>query len=216
MSRAAGLFLTMACASSAIAGDDAWLSSQVAAPEMRDEQRLLPRRAAAAQTADKPESPDAGESWGGSWLRSTLALAAVLGIIGVIALGSRRWVAPRVGARPGLIHVLGRVPIAGKQSLLLVRVGPQAVLIGMSHDRMTPLSVFDDPNVVASLAGQAVGGEERFREKLAIEQMEYEASDPTEAPPESSECGPTAVGRLSQLRRRLNGTLEKLGAGPPA
>lgn len=210
MKRAVVLTLWLSGAWRASAGDEAWLSPHVAAPEMRDGARRVERRTGIGSGVESKVAGTGVESPGGSWLRSTLALAAVLGIIGLAAIGSKRWVSPRIGTKTGLIDVLGRVQVAGKQSLLLVRVGPQAVLVGMSQDRMTALSVIEDERVVASLAGQAIGGIEKFREALALKESEYE-EDETAAEEVGEE---SAAGRLSQLRRRLSGTVEKMEARP--
>ncbi|MFQ5429129.1 MAG: FliO/MopB family protein [Phycisphaerae bacterium] len=87
--------------------------------------------------------------FGASW-----PLCVVLGLVGLFAIGARRWM-PRSGRWGGgeAIRVLARRSLGGKQSLCLVRLGRRLVLVGITPDRITSLLEVGQPEEVASLLG---------------------------------------------------------------
>ncbi len=134
--------------------DDPWGSPDIVAPRM--DARPLPRRSVPAGRAESPPSTARGAGF-----RTTLALGGVVALIVLLAWGYRV-AATRGGGRwslrvrhPGLIEVLSRAALSPRQSLYLVRVGPRLVLLGATADAVRPLDVIQDPDLVASLAGQA-------------------------------------------------------------
>lgn len=94
--------------------DDAWASPEIATPRM--DARPLPLRRDTPPWPEKKEGPDArgGKSWG----RTTLALAGVVGLIGLLAWGYRVMAGGgplRFAMRarhPGLIEVVGRTALS--------------------------------------------------------------------------------------------------------
>lgn len=137
--------------------DDPWsaLDDEISRGE---EQRVVNRpagRSSSRALAARSSSPDR------SWTRTVGALAAVVGLIALLAWGYRAATlgGVRIGGkprRPGLIEVLSRTSLSPRQSLCLVRVGPRVILVGQSHDNLSTLDVIDDAGVAAGLAGEAM------------------------------------------------------------
>lgn len=96
---------------------------------------------------------------GGSWfsIRDFLPLAIVLALIFALAWIIRRFKpAQAMLGGGGVLEVVARLPVSGKQTLLLVRMGRQLVLLGQSQDSLTMLSEVNDPEEVAAIIGEAV------------------------------------------------------------
>jgi flagellar biogenesis protein FliO len=81
------------------------------------------------------------------WM-SALTVAAVAGI----GIWKRLTVTGRTGGPAGGIRVVGRASLTPKHSIYTVRVSNQRLLVvGVSGDRMTALTEFDDPAQVLAL-----------------------------------------------------------------
>lgn len=140
----------------------------------RPPRKLAPRSTSAKPPLAKPIVPTAGTAIGtvgGS-------LAIVLGVFLVIA-----WCARRVqpGASSVLpkeaVEVLGRVPLAGRQQLHLVRVGSKLVLVAMSPADVVALTEITDPLEIEQLCGlcrrgSTTSASAAFRE--ALQQLSHE------------------------------------------
>lgn len=203
--------VALAATAAASAQDDPWLSPEVAAPTMKP--RLLERHGQKTAGDARDEGSAVSASSMPDWLRTSLSLAGVVGLIVVLALTSRKLHLVQRGRRPGLIEVISRAPLSARQSLALVRVGPRTVLIGVSNDRISQLDVIVDPELTASLAGAARqyrpdSHTTEFRERLEQEARHY-GQDDQPVVPERVATDPT---RLSSLKRQLAGTLRRLGA----
>ncbi len=125
----------------------------LAAPAVDD---LLKRPARAARSAVDGSS----RATIGPWLRTSASLAGVVALIVLLAWGYRvgtgagsRFAGPGKIRGGGAIQVLGRVNLAPRQALHLVRIGPQLVLVGATHDALRSLAVFRDAELAAQLAG---------------------------------------------------------------
>jgi len=136
--------------------DDPWASPDVAAPRM-DERGLIRRPGARGES----RLPLAGRTGASGWVRTTLSLAGVVALIVLLAWGYR--VGARASARlalargrggSALIQVLSRTSLAPRQSVCLIRVGSQLVLVGATPDSLRTLSIINDPDLAARLAGQ--------------------------------------------------------------
>ncbi|HMQ16262.1 MAG TPA: flagellar biosynthetic protein FliO, partial [Phycisphaerae bacterium] len=139
-----------------------------------------------------------------SWLRTLGSLAAVVGLILLLAWGYRaagRGGLAAIRARhPGVIEVVSRTPLAARQAVYLLRVGSRLVLVGQSGDRLSALHAFEDAELAARLAGDAARAasaaeHEAFRSRL--EDAERDLVDMASEPPR-----PDAAdgGRISALR----------------
>lgn len=138
------------------------------------------------------------------WYRSGLgALAVVLAIVGLLAWVIRRWLPSTRLTDAGGLRVVGRASVTPKHSVVLLRVGRRYVLVGVSGERMTPLSEVSDPDEVAELTRQTgVSGADAFDRVLLKEATIYGESDEDE---------PDAIGSSStESRRPLNDLLKRL------
>jgi flagellar protein FliO/FliZ len=103
---------------------------------------LLPACVLAAGPAGvvTPAPPDL---WSAA-LRMTLGLAAVLALLGGAAWLSRRYrVTGRL--RSGLIEVMSGISLGTREKVVLIRVGREQVLVGVSPAGMRTLHVISTP-----------------------------------------------------------------------
>jgi len=200
---------TSAPAGRTVPSDDPWSSPEVAAPRFEDQ----PLRRPNAARGDGPRR-ETGRA-GSAWLRTSASLAGVVGLIVLLAWGYRAvssagGVAASLRARqPGLIELISRASLAPRQSLYLVRVGPQFVLIGATPGALRTLSVIDDPDWAARLAGQHAARKQdshvaEFQRCLAAQADAY-GDDVDEA----SAADARAVPALSALGQRLARTVRR-------
>lgn len=190
--------------------DAAWDSPDVAAPQMQSQPLL--RNHNARGTAGGSATTGSSRQ---AWLRTSLALAGVVGLILLLGWGYRAVMQnggrlQRLGGRRGaLVEVICRTPLAPRQTLCLVRVGPRLVLLGATHDNVRPLDVID-----GDLAARLLGEMERNRpdshsadfarllDKEAAAYLKQEDElDETVTPDET---------RLRDVREKLAGTLNRL------
>jgi flagellar biosynthetic protein FliO len=114
-------------------------------------------------------------------LRLLLTLAAVLGLLGVCLKLLRRWgtASGRV-LGPGALEVLGRLALGSKESVCLVRVGTEVLVVGVCPQSLTLLHRLDGATL--GVAGQA---------------------GPLESSRRLQGGGPPASVRLRELARRI-------------
>ncbi|MCG3137982.1 MAG: hypothetical protein HJJLKODD_01838 [Phycisphaerae bacterium] len=99
----------------------------------------------------KPKSSATPAEGGVDLNRGWLALAGVLGIIGLVTWALRRWgPAARLGGESA-IKIIGRTYLAPKQSLTLVRLGRRVLLLGATSEQITCLSHIENDDEVAEL-----------------------------------------------------------------
>jgi flagellar biogenesis protein FliO len=109
--------------------------------------KLAPRNSA-PKPLDQPAPASAGRAIGSI----VGSLAVVLGLFLVVVLVSRRF-AP-AGSAPlpkEVVELLGRAPLAGRQSMQLVRVGNKLLLVALSPGGATTLTEVEDPIEVEHL-----------------------------------------------------------------
>lgn len=77
--------------------------------------------------------------WGPA-LRMIVSLAGVLALLGVCAWAARRL---RAGGRlgGGLIQIVSGLSLGGREKVVLLRVGDEEILVGISPAGMRPLHV---------------------------------------------------------------------------
>jgi flagellar biogenesis protein FliO len=128
--------------------------------------------------------------------------------------GGARLSAMARARHPGLIEVISRASLGSRQTLHLVRVGPQLILIGATHDALRTLSVIDDPDLVARLAGKQAHQQSASRAPAFQTCLEKEARYYDLGTGEG-EVGHS--GRLPGIRQKLGEAVRRLqGAVPPA
>lgn len=87
-----------------------------------------------------------------------LPLMIVLALIAAVAMVVRKYMpAKRLLTGAGAMDIVARLPLSGKQSLLLVKLGHQLVLVGVSPEQMASLAVIEDPEQVAAIVGRVAG-----------------------------------------------------------
>ncbi|NND54965.1 MAG: flagellar biosynthetic protein FliO [Gammaproteobacteria bacterium] len=122
--------------------DETGLSSDQSAADQSDE-----RPARSSGTAIVPGSEL--ESMTAPMVRMVLSLAAVLALVGIFA-----WLAKRFrGAQlqGGLIQIVGGLSLGPKDRVVLLRVGEEEVLVGLSPSGMRQLHVMNKPSAKFSL-----------------------------------------------------------------
>lgn len=118
----------------------------------------------AARAAGQASPDDAGDKreltrqggGRGFWRASDfLPLAIVLGLVAVAAWVVKRYMpARRLMTGAGAMEIVARMPLSSRQSLVLVKMGRQMVLVGVSPERINPICLVDDPDQVADLMGR--------------------------------------------------------------
>jgi flagellar biogenesis protein FliO len=187
---------------------DPWASPEVAAPRLDSD--VIPRpHTARAGTKTSAE----GKSSFDGFVRTSASLAGVVGLIVLLAWGYRAasGASGRLGRRlrgtePGLIQILGRASLGPRQGLCLVRVGPQLVLLGTTHDSLRALTVVQDADFAARLAGQhsrPLGQRAEFQTCLATEAKAY-------AEPAGAGHSREALAHLGSVKHRLSQTLRRM------
>ena len=104
--------------------------------------------ASAAMAGQTPAQPVPGAMDSGSLIGPTLrmivSLAAVLALVGGLA-----WVAQKLRSgghlKTGLIEIVSGVSLGAREKVVLLRVGQEQVLVGVSPSGMRALHVIRDP-----------------------------------------------------------------------
>ncbi len=119
---------------------------------MKDARRTLRRRAARVEA--EPGRATAGrERLATPWYRSGLgALGIVLALMGVVCFCVRKWIPAVRVAESQAMRVVARASVSPKQSVALIQLGRRFVMVGVSPERMSVLSVISDQEEVADLA----------------------------------------------------------------
>ena len=191
---------------------DPWASPEIAAPRMDEDTVRRPQAKGVALGRGQ------SEAHAYPWIRTSASLAGVVALIFLLAWGYRLGTGARtrlsLTRRPraiGVIQVISRINLAPRQALHLVRVGPRLILVGATHDSLRTLSVIEDADLVAQLAGeQAQQGDEshlaEFQRCLRGEAQAY--VDPNDA---SAADAPTAA-RVLDIKQKLSQTVKRLQA----
>ncbi|MDX5373825.1 MAG: flagellar biosynthetic protein FliO [Pseudomonadaceae bacterium] len=106
---------------------------------------LLPLSALAAEPVAKAApTPMAGSDIGGQLVQLTLGLLLVVGLIFALAWLLRR--VQQIGPRGNqAIRLVASQALGPRERLLLVQVGGEQILLGLSAGRITPLHVLKEP-----------------------------------------------------------------------
>ncbi len=149
----------------------------------------------------------------GSWsIWDSLPLLVVLILIGGVALVIKRSMpVRRMLAGGGVLVVLARLPISAKQSLMLVKMGRQLVLLGVTPDRISSLSVVTDPEQVTSMVGDVASGNKdsmtrAFAEAFSDESKAYAGAE------EDEPAVPSASGQVKNLLEKVRSLAKGQGA----
>ncbi|GEM_PF-1025692 len=200
---------------------DPWAATELIDPSLeprplagRSDNRLGLARQRKNGPGGLPGTPN-----GGSWVRTTASLGAVVGVIVLLGWGYRVMSVRGGGWRPALrgkhtplIELVGRTPLSPRQSLCLVRIGPRLVLLGVTPDAVRALDVIDDADLTARLMGEAARRRADSSSAEFARCLEREARQYQPEGPESPENYLPDEERLSEVKRRLAGTIRRLRA----
>ena len=149
-----------------------------------------------------------GRRGAAGWARTIGSLAAVVALIMLLAWGYRAVAGGPLslagrGRVAGLIDVVSRTAVSPRQTLVLVRIGPRMVLLGVSPERIERLDNIDDAELVSRLAGVAQSGRAdspsgEFREALREQEARYAQTQ--------------VLAETDGLERRLSRTLSRIRA----
>jgi flagellar protein FliO/FliZ len=132
---------------------------------------LLPLVALAAEPAAQAATPMATSNIGGQLVQLLLGLLLVVGLIFLLAWVMRR--VQQVGPRGGqVIKLVASQALGPRERLLLVQVGGEQVLLGITPGRITTLHVLAEP--VHLPEGEAASPEfaQRLMELLGKDQKD--------------------------------------------
>jgi len=88
-------------------------------------------------------------------MKTVGGLAAVLGLMGILYWALRRFnPAQAVAGRAGRMRVLGRLSLGPRKQMVMVRVGPRVLLLGLGQDGVRLVESITDPAEVAQLSGE--------------------------------------------------------------
>nr|WP_290447266.1 flagellar biosynthetic protein FliO [Pseudomonas sp. 21LCFQ010] len=106
-----------------------------------------PVAALAAEPAVQAAAPQAGSAlsggWGGQLLQLLLGLLLVIGLIFVLAWVMRRAQSVAAGNQQ-VIELVGSRALGPRDRLVLVQVGKEQILLGITPGRITPLHVLNE------------------------------------------------------------------------
>lgn len=130
----------------------------------------LPLTALAAEPAAKA-TPMAGSDLAGQLGQMLLGLLLVIGLIFALAWLLRRvqQLSPRTGQ---VIKLLATQPLGPRDRLVLVQVGGEQILLGLSAGRITPLHVLKEPVHLADAEPATPEFAQRLMELLGKDQKD--------------------------------------------
>ena len=131
---------------------------------------ILPLSALAAETTASP-TPMAGSNLAGQLGQMLLGLLLVIGLIFALAWLLRRvqQLTPRTGQ---VIKLLATQPLGPRDRLVLVQVGNEQILLGLSAGRIAPLHVLKEPVHLADAEPATPEFAQRLMELLGKDQKD--------------------------------------------
>ncbi|MEK1939226.1 MAG: flagellar biosynthetic protein FliO [Pseudomonas sp.] len=132
---------------------------------------LLPLMAQAAEPGKTIATPMAEGSMGGQLVQVLLGLLLVIGMIFVLAWLMRR--VQQIGPRSGqVIKLVASQALGPRDRLLLVQVGNEQILLGLSAGRITPLHTLKEPVHLPEAEAAAPEFAQRLMELLGKDQKD--------------------------------------------
>ncbi|WP_026077957.1 MULTISPECIES: flagellar biosynthetic protein FliO [unclassified Pseudomonas] len=131
----------------------------------------LPLSVMAAEPVAQAAAPALGSGVGGQLTQLVLGLLLVVGLIFVLAWVLRR--VQRIG--PGnaqVIELVGSRALGPRDRLVLVQVGDEQILLGITPGRITPLHVLKQPVDVAQTQAATPEFAQRLMELLGKDQKD--------------------------------------------
>lgn len=132
---------------------------------------MLPASVLAAEPAAQAATPMAGSGMAGQLVQLVLGLLLVIGLIFLLAWLVRR--VQQVGPRGGqVIKVLASQALGPRDRLVLVQVGGEQILLGLTPGRITPLHVMAEPVHLADGEPASAEFAQRLMELLGKDQKD--------------------------------------------
>lgn len=149
------------------------------------------------------------------WLSDGLwALGLVLGLIMLMAMGLKRWggrLRMAVGGGDENLEMISRLALSTKQSVCVIRLGRQLVVVGVTPDNISALTTIDDPEMVAELSTRRTRDASASFDKLfAGEAATYEPYVEEDEPPAEIPLDDEDRSRYAQARLEISGLIDKL------
>ncbi len=162
------------------------------------------------ETRQEPRKAQSGWLTDGLW-----ALGVVLGLIMLMALGLKRWggrLRMAVGGGDENMEMVSRLALSSKQSVCVIRLGRQLVVVGVTPDQITALSTIDDPDMVAELTTRRTReAAASFDRLFSSEAASYEPYvDEEEAAVSEIPLDEDDRSRYARARLEISGLLDKL------
>lgn len=167
--------------------------------------------------------PERGSTGLGLWTYAALGLVLLL-ILGAAVVFRKAYPGMRMFSSLSMVQVLGRAHLSPKQTLAMVKIDQQVVIVGVTEHTITNVLTISDPERVADLVAQieqqragSVTG--TFAQLFAGERKGFKneslAPSPTETPTEAlEENDETSVFRLkTQLNSLINKVNRLKGTG---
>jgi flagellar protein FliO/FliZ len=149
---------------------------------------------------DRPRVIKQGAGTAVPWYRNGfVALGAVLLMIAIVAWGLKRF-GPKGQLGGSAIRILSRSHLSPKQSLALIRVSDRVMLVGITPDRISHLTTFDDPvgvDVMTASTNAKTVPREPFGGLLDSESMLFEVDDDSQEQASSADLGAVHATRRS-------------------
>lgn len=133
---------------------------------------LLPVTALAAEPAAQAATPMAGGDIGGQLVSLMFGLLVVVGLIFALAWLLRRM--QQIGPRGNqAIKLVSSQALGPRDRLLLVQVGGEQILLGISAGRITPLHVLKEPVPLGEAQPATPEFAQRLMELLGKDQKDH-------------------------------------------
>ncbi len=131
----------------------------------------VPLLAGAAEPGKTLPTPMAEGSMGGQLVQVLLGLLFVIGMIFVLAWALRR--VQQIGPRGAqVIKLVASQPLGPRERLVLVQVGDEQILLGLTAGRITPLHTLKEPVHVADTQAATPEFAQRLMELLGKDQKD--------------------------------------------
>lgn len=136
---------------------------------------MLPLAALAAEPAAQAATPLAGEGVGGQLAQLLLGLLLVVGLIFLLAWLLRR--VQQIGPRSGqVIKIVASQALGPRDRLVLVQVGGEQILLGLTPGRIASLHVLAEPVQPADGEPASTEFAQRLMELLGRDQNQKDKS----------------------------------------
>lgn len=101
----------------------------------------------------------AGAASPGGWSDMLWPLGVVLALVGGVAWAAKRWMPRSLGTSGGQsLRIVARQALSTRQSICLVKFGRRLVLVGVTPERISPLSEIADASEAAELTALIESG----------------------------------------------------------